>query len=140
MTKQVISNQSELRAHLSTVWREPLEYPLSIEIKGHKPKRSLSQNGLYWVWMEALATCFSKKAPPYNSAQMHALMRHKFLGYEDKTIGSTEIKGQLISTTDLEAPAMSEYMMKIEAWGADHGCLLPVMACKAYETYREAAQ
>ena len=140
MGKMVANTQEQLKAMMLDALMGGMEYPLSIEIKEHKAKRSLSQNALYWVWLDYMAKHFSKKVPSCTDEQMHDLMRHKFLGYEDKTIGRTEIKGQLASTKKLEVAAMSEYMMKIEAWAAEHGCLLPVVACKAYQDYREAAQ
>ena len=140
MGKRIINNEGDKRAVIEFLQSFNIDEPLQVEIKPYKPKRKLSQNNLYWSWLTTLAKHFSKKAPPYHAEQMHDLMRHKFLGYENQIIGSTEIKGQLISTASLESPAMSEYMTKIEAWAADMGCLLPVLACKEYENYREAQQ
>lgn len=101
-------------------------------------KRSLPQNNLYWEWMTRLGQHFSKSGAKYSSEEMHDLMRHKFLGYVNKKIGNTELQPQLRSTTDLTKKEFSEYMMKIEVWAAEHGCLLPYPADNEYASYREA--
>lgn len=138
MGKHLIHDDAGMRRYIQYLESFTVVEPLQAEIKEYKPKRSMSQNSLYWVWMDVLAKHFSKKAPPYTKDQMHDIMRHAHLGYEDRLIGNTTIKGQLVSTTELTTEAMAEYMTKVEAWAVNHGCLLPVMACKEYEQYREA--
>lgn len=87
--------------------------------------RSLGQHGLWWMWMTEMASHFSRKGNKFNKDDMHELMKHQFLGYEDKVIGKTEIKQQLKSTTQLTKAEMHELMEKVDMWSADHGCLLP---------------
>lgn len=86
--------------------------------------RSLSQNALYWQWVGQMATYFTGKGYPLSKDDAHDLMRHQFLGYAGKTLGNTEIKPQLRSTTSLDRAEMAEYMTMVDQWAADKGCLL----------------
>jgi len=90
--------------------------------------RSLSQNGLYWMWMATLSESFNKRAKDgseWSKDDMHDLMRHKFLGYESKTIGMTELKDILRSTAKLYKGEMHHYMTQIDVWGTEVGVYLP---------------
>lgn len=87
--------------------------------------RTLSQNALYWQWLDQMAKFFTGKGYPLTKDDAHDLMRHQFLGYEGKKLGKTEIKPQLKSTTDLDRGQMAEYMTMVDQWAADKGCLLP---------------
>ena len=129
---------SDLKALLSLAADQDFSKgPLSVEIKPVSKKRSLSANGLYHMWLKQLADHFSKKAGPYCSDEMHDLMKHQFLGYEDRLIGKTMIGHQLRSTANLDTPEFSEYMSKIEAWAADHGCLVTIPAHSHYAEWLE---
>ena len=84
--------------------------------------RSLSQNGLYWMWMAELAESFNKRTKggaEWSKDDMHDLMRHKFLGYEEKKIGSTELKPLLRSTTKLDKGEMHHYMTQVDVWASE---------------------
>lgn len=109
--------------------------PIKIEIK--YASRTISQNALYWMWLSEMAEYFSKKAGPFTKEEMHDLMRHTFLGYENKRIGNTEIAHQLLSTTDLNPLDMSQYLSRIDAWCADKGLLLKVPPSCDYSQYKE---
>ena len=71
-----------------------------VEIKQHK-NRSLEANNLYWQWLTLLAGRFSNKDKKFCKDDIHDLVRHMFLGYDNKIIGKTEILPQLKSTADL---------------------------------------
>ena len=88
--------------------------------------RSISQNGLYWMWMGQLAESFNARSKDgqWSKDDMHDLMRHKFLGYESKTIGKTELKDILRSTTKLQKGEMHHYMTQIDAWAVEVGVFL----------------
>ena len=103
-------------------------------------RRSKSQLALYRVWLRHMADHFSGKAGQFTDDDMHDLCRHKFLGYEDRKIGSTEVKQQLRSTADgkLGKHEMSEYMHKIEVWCTELGCYLPYPEGNEYTKYRSA--
>jgi len=104
-----------------------------------RDKRSLNASNLYWQWLTLMAEHFSRGGKKFTKDDMHDLMRHQFLGYEDKIVGSTKISQQLASTANLDTSQMYHYMTKIDAWAADHGCLLPHPADAEYAQYREAA-
>lgn len=114
--------------------------PIKISWKPYKQKRSLPQNALMWQWLTKLASKFSNGMESYSKEDMHDLMRHKFLGYETVTIGNTELKDRLISTTSLDTGAMFEYMQKVDAWAVAHGVFLPrPQDCEYEQLLREAA-
>lgn len=97
---------------------------------------------LYWVWMAAMAKHFSKKGGHFEKEDMHDLMRHKFLGYESKTIGKTKLEPQLVSTSEdagFSTAQMLEFMQQIDAWAANNGCLLPRPEDNEYAEYAKAA-
>ena len=110
-----------------------------VTIETIKPHRSLSANSLYWVWLDTLAKHFSKGGNKFSKDDMHDLMRHKFLGYEDRTVGKTVIAQQLKSTADLDSGGMFHYMEQIDAWAADCGCLLPRPEDNEYAEWARAA-
>lgn len=114
------------------------EQPLMIYFEAWKDPRTRSQNNLYWMWMNEMANFYSRPDQQHTKEDMHDLMRHKFLGYTDKTIGNTRIERQLCSTTDLKKGEMSEYMHKIEQWNTDNGLLLTIPADNDYMKYKEA--
>lgn len=102
--------------------------------------RTRSQLGLYRIWLRHMADFFSVRGNLFTDDDMHDLTRHKFLGYEEKTIGSTELKPQLRSTAagKLGKTEMSEYMHKIEVWCTELGCYLPYPEDNEYTKYRSA--
>ena len=114
--------------------------PVVITCDRHREKRSTSANALYWTWLTTLAKHFSRKGNVFTKDDMHDLMRHRFLGYEAKTIGKTEIQPQLKSTAELDTAQMLEFMQKIDSWALDHGCLLPRPEDNEYENYARASQ
>ena len=112
--------------------------PVRIEMR-HAGQRSLSANALYWQWLDTMARHFSKGVAKFTKDDMHDLMRHKFLGYESRTIGKTELPPQLKSTADLTKAQMHEYMSQLDAWAADHKCLLPRPEDNEYAIYAKEA-
>jgi len=113
--------------------------PQRITIETIKPHRSLSANALYWTWLNTLAAHFSKGDNKFDKDDMHDLMRHRFLGYEDKTVGKTVIAQQLKSTADLDSGGMFHYMQQIDEWASVHGCLLPRPEDNEYAQWAKAA-
>ena len=114
--------------------------PLVLKYEPWTEPRTKSQLGLYRIWLRHMADYFSIKGATYPDDDMHDLCRHKFLGYEDKKIGHTEIVQQLKSTAQgkLGKAEMSEYMHKVEVWCTELGCYLPYPAENEYTKYRSA--
>lgn len=116
------------------------QHALVVNYEPYVDPRTRSQNSLYWQWLGEMATYFSEGMQQFDKDDMHDLMRHKFLGYEDRTLGNTTIRDQLRSTTRLKKLEMSEYMHQIEVWAMEHDCRLTVPHQNEYMKYREAAQ
>ena len=102
-----------------------LSEPQDVTIKPHKSSRSLDQNSLMWIWLTHMAKHFSSKSGTFTQDDMHDLMRHKFLGYDERKIGNTELPPQLKSTTKQNVGEMHHYLSQIDMWAATCGCLLP---------------
>lgn len=116
------------------------EHRLVLKYEIWTEPRSKAQLGLYRVWLQHMAGFFSTKEQKFSDDDMHDLMRHKFLGYEDRKIGNTEVKQQLKSTANgkIGKLEMSEYMTKVDIWATDLGCYLPRPEDNEYTKYREA--
>jgi len=113
--------------------------PVRVEVENVKERRSTSANALYWQWLTVMAKHFSRKGQVFTKDDMHDLMRHKFLGYEERKVGNTALQPQLKSTADLDTAKMCEYMTKLDAWCADHVCLLPRPEDNDYAQWQKAA-
>lgn len=121
----VISDDEQRRRAIDAVMRCNLDRPMMMTLALHEPRRTLSMNALWWMWMQELAVYFSAKAGPFSKDDIHDLMKHQFLGYDEpRTIGKTEIPRQLRSTAKLSKGEMLHLMQQVDAWAADHGCLL----------------
>ena len=103
-----------------------------VEIKPFRTKRSLSQNALMWDWFTLMGKFFSTPKKQFTKENMHDLMCHKFLGYEDIEIGGTIIKDQLITTSKLNSSEMFHFMEQVEAWCVEHGLFLPIPGFSDY--------
>lgn len=97
----------------------------AVKVEEYKSPRSLSANALYWLWMTELSNYFKKKGRTESKEDMHTLMKHKFLGWEEaRYIGKTKIDRTLRSTTKLSKSEMCFYMEQVSAWATDVGCFL----------------
>ena len=123
----------------------------NVEIK--RGNRSLSQNALYWVWIEEITKFINKHGKDWIDEEtgelvewvdmikedVHDGFKEKFLGYHPaKRVGKrTIIHGQLKSTAKLTVGEMFEYMEKIDMYWAQHGLLLTKPEGCQYETLRQ---
>ena len=148
MTEQIrILGQKQVEMannRLTQCLQEPGKWQISFNI--FQQDRSFDQNSAYWMWLTKMAVSFSRRGRPTTKDELHDLMRHKFLGYmpkrKFKSKEPLDIPLQLKSTTDLSKLEMSEYMVKVEAWGIENGCMPECFAivCFDYEQYKEARQ
>lgn len=115
-------------------------WPLALEIKKYRNKRSLNQNALFWMWCAEARDYFNKKKTPQplSKDDMHDLFCHLFLGYEDLVVGNTEIKNKLRGTSKLDTGEMFHFMEKIEAWCVEKGLLLTVPVVSEYWELKNA--
>lgn len=134
-----INDDDQRRRAIDAIMRCNLSKPMTLTLKPFQSRRTLPMNAMLWVWHTHMAKHFSRKAGPFTPEDMHELMKHKFLGYENpRVIGKTEIPAQLKSTTRLSKGEMLEFMEKVDAWAADNGCLLPRSEDNDYDKLREA--
>jgi hypothetical protein len=117
--------------------------PIRIKFTKYRKTHSRSQEKLFWVWMEDMDQKFYRrtKSTKEQKIDMHDLICHKFLGYSEKLVGKTVIKGlrTLNWPEPLETGEMARLMKQTERWAAEHGCLLPVPEDNDYAKYREDA-
>jgi hypothetical protein len=129
-----------LGQRLKSFWNWDQHEGIEIVYRPLKSRRTLSQNDLYWQWMEDLSVYFTRNGRPLTKDDAHDLMRHIHLGYTSKTIGKTEIGPFLRSTKTLSTAEMGEYMDRVDAWAIDMGCQLPTPADSAHERYLKKSQ
>jgi len=122
---RIVLRPENLNQFIGFVKGLDLSAPMQFDWKPYKSSRSLDQNALMWKWLTFMASHFSSKKGGFSKDDMHDLMRHKFLGYVDKTVGKTVIPPQLRSTKDLDVGEMHHYLTNIDMWAASCGCLLP---------------
>jgi hypothetical protein len=114
---------------------------LDVTIAPHKSKQSRSQQNLFWEWCTALHKHFYKANSCSESEKknMHDILCHKFLGYETKTVGKTDIQSLKTLTwpEPLSTGEMAEFLSKIDAWAVELGVMLPTPADSEYAKYRD---
>ncbi len=145
----VIRNTQDRERLVAFLCSQPLDKPLQVDWKNWSPKRSLNANALYWSWLTQLAEFFNQKEKGlarkksgyeptvYDREDMHDMMRHLFLGYENRKIRNTEITQQLKSTTKLSRADFCDYMTQIDRWALSYGCFLPHPEDSEYARYLE---
>ncbi|GAA4652060.1 hypothetical protein GCM10023116_43440 [Kistimonas scapharcae] len=134
----VIASEAQRQQLIRFLSNQPLDKPLEIIWRPFKSKRSLPANALFHKWVSVLARHFTKKGHQVSDDYMKLLLKHQFLGYESITVGRTEIKDQLRHTSKLNSAEFCEFMTKVDAWAADHGCFLPRPEDSEYERYLSA--
>lgn len=91
-----------------------------VEIKANKLTRSSAQNSLYWEWMTTISNELG-----YTKDETHALLRDKFLGYNEYTDKKGSQIKELRSTTKLNTAEFTEYLNQIDYLMTDYGIKLP---------------
>lgn len=132
-----LSDFSMLQTAIRTLQELHLGDGWEIEIRPATEKRSLNQNDLFWMWMDALAKYFSTEAKKYKKDEIYLIVVHKFLGYEDIVVGKTEIKNQLKSTKELSKEDFFFFMTQIDEWALSLGCMLPSPEGSQYQKLKD---
>ena len=120
------------------------QHDLVIEYRPHVDKATRSQQNLYWMWLGEMASHVNEHtsgSEVYDAEDMHDRMRHQFLGYCDKVVGTVTIGHQLRSTAKgkIDKEDMSNYMRQIEVYAHDSlGLMLTIPHANEYMKYREA--
>ena len=138
MEKFIVNNPTEKAQLIDAIMALAIVRPMVFEWKQYRKKRSNSANNLYWLWLTDMAKFFSTPKTNFEPEDMHDLMRHEFLGYEEVVIGHTVLKPKLKSTADDDTAEFCEYMQQVDHWSIDHGCSLPRPEDNFYSKYKEA--
>ena len=126
-----------------------------ITVEAKRGHRTISQNNLYWLWMDFAAQWMNRKFAgtswfdeetqtvvhwiDTDKQGMHKRFKKDFLGFDEpERVGRSLISGQIKSTTDLTKGEMFLYMERIEMFMAQAGCQLPRPEDSQYEQYKEA--
>ena len=104
------------------------EKPISWKVEAYSPKRSLSQNSLFHLWVREICVFLierRKVETPDKMSDLEAdiklLLCSKFLGTEDRKVGSTIIPSQVRSTSKLAQGDMYFFMCQVQDWALDLG-------------------
>ena len=116
--------------------------PIRIKFTKYRNTHSRSQENLFWQWMTVMDQKFYRreKTTQRQKVDMHDLMCARFLGHSEKLVGKTAISSLRTLTwpAALDKGEMAHFMQQVEAWAAEHGCLLPVPDDNDYAKHREA--
>jgi len=96
-----------------------LERPWIVEVRRPKRKRSLSQNGLYWMWLGVISDETGN-----DPDVLHEFFKLKYLETIVDTVGNYGFTYR--TTTKLEPDKMAAYLNAVEAFAASElGIMLP---------------
>jgi len=99
--------------------------PVAWKLEEYKPKRSLSQNDLFHVWVRDMHNHFKKNGGFTGTEEdLKLMIKYKFLGTEDVIVGKTTVPNQVRATSSLDRGEMLYFMEQVEAWCIDLGVKL----------------
>ena len=88
--------------------------PVSWQVKEYKPRRSISQNDLFHVWVRDMLRHFKNKGGfTGTEEELKLMVKYKFLGTEDIEVGSTNIPAQVRRTSALDRGEMLYFMQQV---------------------------
>ena len=104
------------------------EKPVCWKVEAYAPKRSLSQNSLFHLWVREICVFLierKKVDPPARmkdfEQDIKELLCFKFLGTKDKQVGNTTIPAQVVGTSNLPQGDMYFFMSQVQDWALDLG-------------------
>jgi hypothetical protein len=95
-------------------WIEKKDGKITIEVKRVRKPRSLSQNALYWLWLEIIS-----KDTGYDPEELHSTFKSMFL--TDRTQKLPLVR----STSKLNKIQFGQYLDKIQRQASELGIILP---------------
>ena len=123
-----------LRDHLT----EKGVWPIELQVKKFNKRRSVDQNALMWMWFTEIADFFTKGGRAATKDEVHDLMCHKFLGYEDRAVGELTIANQLRGTSKLDKGEMHHFLTQVEQWAINLGCKVTIPVASEYYELQQA--
>lgn len=122
MSRQPMTIRDEITRQLvaSLIMGLSLEKPWQVTVQPVKKRRTLSQNNLYWSWVEKIA-----QETGNDRDDVHEALKGKFAPARSIALGDET--ATVLSTARLETDAMSAYMDKVYHFAASElGILLPL--------------
>ena len=104
-------------------WQNPVAWKGSI----YRPRRSMSQNDLFHLWVRQAVVFLKEKNPgakDLTEEDLKELLKFRYLGTEDKTVGTTVIPAQVRRTSKLDTGEMFDFMEQVHEWALDLGIQL----------------
>jgi len=123
MKKQtiVISDEPSRKRLLELVGALNLDKPWEVTVGRKTHRRSLSQNALYWKWMDVVGGELG-----YAKTEVHEIYREMFLAPIERRMGDKVVTFRP-STSDLTTADMQEYMDHVYRHATGElGIMLPV--------------
>jgi len=126
-------NNSDTRAAVTAyLERLPEGKTYDVTVALRRERRTISQNGLYWLWVQCIATeTGGDKEQIHNELKvMFAPRRHVRGIYDDVPVP--------VSTTGMDTAQMSRYMEEVQAFAASElGIVLPSPEDQAYAAFED---
>ena len=106
----MISDKDDLTRFTHLLAKISLARPLKVTLEDYKPVHSLSQRGLYFIWMSEIASHTG-----HSKDEMHEYFKDLLLPPRAVKLGSVE-KLQTASIRKMNKTDMAEYMTQIETF------------------------
>ena len=85
-----------------------------VEVEEHKDSRSIQQNKRYWALIKELGSFLG-----YEDAEMHELMKYKFLSYKTEMLGDEMVV--IPSTSKLTIKEFVAFLSQVERFAVQLG-------------------
>ena len=116
----IIRDEKLRKLALDLIASLDLKREWQVIVEPYKKRRSLSQNGLYWRWVEIISNDTGN-----DTDAVHDFLKNKFLVPKEIEIAGEKVLCR--STRKQDTKTMSEYMDKVYAFaGSELGIFLPV--------------
>lgn len=105
---------------------------LRVNVVGWREKRSLSQNNLYWQWLNVISSELKPNDQQHRDEVWHEYFKQYFC--PAKSITMPAGKDLTVKSTKLlDVGEMCHYMTQIHNWAAGHMLVLPVPENSEYK-------
>lgn len=101
--------------------------------KEWREKRSLSQNNMYWAWLEEISQQCNLESDASNAKSKdlwHEILKHYYCPM--KIVKNENASMHIKSTSLLDVGEMTYYLNKIESWCLDRGIKLTIPESSEY--------
>lgn len=105
---------------------------LRVNVVGWREKRSLSQNALYWVWLDEISTKLKPNDAQHSDEVWHEYLKKYFCPVKTITMPAGEAL-TVKSTKLLDVGEMCHYMTQVHNWAAGHMLVLPIPETSEYK-------